>query len=244
MKDWFKARNVWGAAIEALTDDEAGRLMKALWHYTMTGEQAELIGAERGIYAMILLILSQDDERESEISEKRAAAGSIGGKQNQAKQANASFASSEEANQANACNKNKNKNKDKESESEKKKEKEEKERALQENFDLFWAMYPRKESKPEAQRAFAKINPDIRLLQDMLDSIDKWKQSSQWQERQYIPYPATWLHNRKWEDEPPANTPPAPKPSPAASEYKQRNLAGADAEATRKMLEWLDGGDI
>ena len=110
MKDWFKARNIWGAAILTLSDAEAGRLMKALWSYTMTGEQPNLSGAEKGIFALILMTLSQDDSRESEISEKRAQAGSIGGKQKVANQANANFATNEEANQANATNKNKNKN--------------------------------------------------------------------------------------------------------------------------------------
>ena len=104
MKDWFKARNIWGAAIQTLSDAEAGRLMKALWDYTMNGNQQNLSGAEKGIYALILTTLCQDEERDAEISEKRAVAGAIGGKQ---KVANASKCL---ANVANATNKNKNKN--------------------------------------------------------------------------------------------------------------------------------------
>jgi hypothetical protein len=102
MKEWFKARNLWGAAILTLSDTEAGRLMKALWSYTMTGEQPNLSGAERGIFAMIQMTLSQDEAIDAEISKKRAAAGSAGGKQRVANQANATFASNDEANQANA----------------------------------------------------------------------------------------------------------------------------------------------
>ncbi len=115
MKAWFKARNIWGAAIMTLSDTEAGRLMKALWTYTMTGEQPNLSGVERGVFAMIRLTLSEDEVKDAEISEKRAAAGSAGGKQRVANQANASLASIGEANQANALirikNKNKNENK-------------------------------------------------------------------------------------------------------------------------------------
>lgn len=128
MKEWFKARNIWGAAIETLSDAEAGRLMKALWHYTMTGELLTLSGAEKGIFALILMTLSQDEERESEISEKRASAGSLGGKQ---RIANASKSKQmqandfdDEANQANALIRNKSQNKNKEQEKEKDKEKE------------------------------------------------------------------------------------------------------------------------
>ena len=96
MKEWFKARNLWGAAILTLSDTEAGRLMKALWSYTMTGEQPNLSGAERGIFAMIQMTLSQ-------------AAGSAGGKQKVANQANATFATNDVANQANALIRIKNK---------------------------------------------------------------------------------------------------------------------------------------
>ena len=72
MKDWFKARNIWGAAISALSDEEAGRLAKAIWAYTMDGEITEIDGAGKGIFAMILLTLGQDAERDDEISEKRS----------------------------------------------------------------------------------------------------------------------------------------------------------------------------
>lgn len=111
MQEWFKARTIWGAAIETLSDAEAGRLMKAVWHYVATGEQSDVSGAERGIFALILMTLSQDEGYRAEISRKRADAGSMGGKQKVANVANATFANQNVANVANANNKNKNKNK-------------------------------------------------------------------------------------------------------------------------------------
>lgn len=116
MKDWFKARNIWGAAIITLSDAEAGRLAKALWTYTMTGEQQNLSGAEKGIFAMILMTLSQDEQDVADISRKRAIAGSIGGKQTQA---NASKHKHIEANTSNCFNKNKNKEKEEDKEEDK-----------------------------------------------------------------------------------------------------------------------------
>ena len=120
MKEWFKARNVWGATILALPDDEAGRIAKAIWAYTMNGELMPLGGAEKGIFPMILLTLQQDEERESDISAKRSIAA-----KSMHLQANASKSIQMQANdgkcqqmQANADNKNKNKNIDKEQESE------------------------------------------------------------------------------------------------------------------------------
>jgi hypothetical protein len=114
MKDWFKARNIWGAAIISLSDAEAGRLMKALWTYTMTGEKLNLSGSEKAIFAMILMTLGQDEQKDANISTVRAAAGSTGGKQTQA---NASKRKQNEQTQANTSNcSNKNKNKEEERE--------------------------------------------------------------------------------------------------------------------------------
>ena len=71
-------------------------------------------------------------------------------------------------------------------------------------FDRFWGEYPRKEAKPKARIAFEKIDPDETTLQAMLEAIQKWKDSAQWKEDggKYIPHPATWLNQRRWEDEP------------------------------------------
>lgn len=108
MKEWFKARNIWYGAFVALTDAEAGRLAKALWTYTATGEEVELSGNEKGCFAMIKFTLQMDDNERDELSDKRRAAGLAGAL---AKQANATFASDDEAKPANATNKNKNQNK-------------------------------------------------------------------------------------------------------------------------------------
>ena len=108
MKEWFKARNIWNGAFTALSDAEAGRLAKALWHYTTTGEQVELSGNEKGCFAMFVYTLQQDDAESGNLSEKRRSAGSKGGQQRIANQAIASFASEVQAKQAIASNKSKN----------------------------------------------------------------------------------------------------------------------------------------
>lgn len=120
MKDWFKARNIWGAAISALSDEEAGRLAKAIWAYTMDGEIRTIEGAGKGILAMILLTLGQDAERDDEISEKRATAGKKGGLNTSYGKRQQMIANGSTCKQmpANADNKNKNKNIEKEQESE------------------------------------------------------------------------------------------------------------------------------
>ena len=59
MKDWFKARNVWGAAFLSLSDEEAGQLVKALWSYTMTGEEPDLPSTLVGSFAIFKMMLDQ-----------------------------------------------------------------------------------------------------------------------------------------------------------------------------------------
>lgn len=67
-------------------------------------------------------------------------------------------------------------------------------------FDAFWAAYPKKINKQGAQRAFAKVDVPIETL---LQAVETQRRSRQWTEAggQYIPYPATWLNQRRWEDE-------------------------------------------
>lgn len=227
MRDWFKARNIWGAAIFALSDAEAGRLMKALWTYTMTGEQQNLSGAERAIFAMILMTLGQDEQANADISQKRAAAGSMGGKQTQA---NASKEKQNEQMQANASNKNKNKEKEEDIKENNTKEK-------SRGFDVFWAAYPRHTGKQAAQKAFERINPDDDLLNIMLSSISAWKNSDQWTKDggQFIPHPATWLNGRRWEDELPKIVPFKGK-QVTAQMYTQREYTEEELDSVSANL--------
>lgn len=72
-----------------------------------------------------------------------------------------------------------------------------------EAFASFWRVYPKKKSRGQAEKAFKKINPDEQLLASMIAKIEQAKKSEQWQKDggQFIPYPATWLNAKGWEDE-------------------------------------------
>lgn len=70
-------------------------------------------------------------------------------------------------------------------------------------FSEFWDHYPRKVGKTAAERTFKKLKPSTALFQTILAALDAQKCTEQWQRDggQYIPYPATWLNGRRWEDE-------------------------------------------
>lgn len=70
-------------------------------------------------------------------------------------------------------------------------------------FQEFWAAYPNKKAKAVAQKSWEKINPDPKLFAEIMSGLEKAKKSSQWvkNDGQYIPHPATWLNQQRWNDE-------------------------------------------
>lgn len=77
------------------------------------------------------------------------------------------------------------------------------------DFDTFWISYPKKTAKPSAEKAWkkAKINGEF---SSVLIALNKQKESEQWKSDggKYIPNPATWINQRRWEDETTANVEP------------------------------------
>ena len=87
-------------------------------------------------------------------------------------------------------------------------------------FDRFWRLYPRKVNKQAAQRAWLRLAPDMLLCSEMSLALKRQIASEQWQRDggRYIPYPASWLNGRRWEDELPPDTPQRPPDEPQREE--------------------------
>jgi hypothetical protein len=75
---------------------------------------------------------------------------------------------------------------------------------LQNGFNAFWVAYPKKKSKDDALKAYLKINPDEQLQQKIIDAVilattldQDWLKDN----GQYVPFPATYLNGKRWEDE-------------------------------------------
>jgi len=69
------------------------------------------------------------------------------------------------------------------------------------DFEHFWAVYPRREKKEEARRAFvvaveAGISP-----QTLIDKTGEFARSVAGKETRYIAFPATWLRDKRWTDD-------------------------------------------
>ncbi len=69
-------------------------------------------------------------------------------------------------------------------------------------FERFWSYYPKKVGKDAAHRAFLRRKVDDNLLNQMLQAMSLQASSEQWQRNggQYIPNPATWINQGRWQD--------------------------------------------
>ena len=73
-------------------------------------------------------------------------------------------------------------------------------------FEEFWKKYPKHVSRETAKKAFGKqkINGEFQAI---LDDIEAKSKSQQWLKNsgEFIPHPATYLNQRRWEDEKPVD---------------------------------------
>lgn len=77
-----------------------------------------------------------------------------------------------------------------------------KEQPATSGFGEFWAQYPKKMAKGDAERAWTKMKCSA-IVPQILTAIRKAKISTDWTKEfgQFIPHPATWLNRKGWEDE-------------------------------------------
>ena len=70
-------------------------------------------------------------------------------------------------------------------------------------FNEFYSKYPRKVKKQDVKKWFQKNKPRSELFSSMMSSLEQFRGCKDWlkDNGQYIPYPSTWLNQRRWEDE-------------------------------------------
>lgn len=74
---------------------------------------------------------------------------------------------------------------------------------VDDGFASFWENFPRKAAKQDAMKAWRKLKPTGQPLADLMAGLELQKSSEQWRKDsgKYVPYAATWLNGRRWEDE-------------------------------------------
>lgn len=68
-------------------------------------------------------------------------------------------------------------------------------------FEEFWALYPRKVAKKDAEKAWVKLTPENRFaaIQSLPIHIRYWGIAGR--PKECVPHPATWLNGERWTDE-------------------------------------------
>ena len=72
-------------------------------------------------------------------------------------------------------------------------------------FESFWQAYPRnkRKAKQDARKAWDNLKVDGELYTVIMQGLAIQCKSQDWarDDGKYIPYPATWLNGKRWEDE-------------------------------------------
>lgn len=107
-------------------------------------------------------------------------------------------------------------------------------------FDQFWETYPRRIGKIAAEKAW---RAHVRDEAQVIAGVKAWKESGEWVERKYIPYPATFLNQERWSEAPRKEEGNGNKPAvdrqPGVESHGRRALTGF----VRDVRSVRDGGE-
>lgn len=83
----------------------------------------------------------------------------------------------------------------------------------EQRFNLFWEEYPKKIGKQAALKRWLKLKPDPQLFDKIIQAVKEQRGSHQWTKDpkgEFIPGPARWLNEGRWDDVLPTASPGRP----------------------------------
>ena len=89
------------------------------------------------------------------------------------------------------------------------------------DFDEFWEKYPNKIMQEQSASLWLSINPDETRVKEIMDGLNRWLASDQW-ERGIYQSPVNWLRDKRWIDQPPKAVPK--KEQAGAHHYEDEQL--------------------
>ena len=97
----------------------------------------------------------------------------------------------------------------------------------EEQFEKFYAAYPKKVKKQNVKNWFKKHTPSHELFSSMMNSLEQFRASADWKKDggQFIPYPTSWLNQNRWEDE---SIPQESAKKTSKANYEQREYNNLD----------------
>lgn len=180
---YVKAYYDWIEQTAALEDDEKGRLFVAILEYARSGEIPDTLGRESLLFPVFKAVVDRDAQKSGALAQNGAAGG-------RASKANVS--------KCKPTNNIRHKTEDIEHKTED--DIPPKSPSTGDAFERFWSVYPRKIGKQSAKRAFERVKVPLETL---VTAVERQKCSDQWTQNngQFIPHPATWLNQGRWDDE-------------------------------------------
>jgi hypothetical protein len=198
--------------LDELTNEQAGMLFKAMRSFHIEDE-TELDTLTKIVFSPFKNQFNRDSLKYKTTCERRAAAGSMGGKQ---KVANASKPKQKVANLAESDNVSKSKSKSK---SKSESDSEIKDSTATNRFDEFWSMYNKKVDRVKCEKKFAKLKQSEVL--SIFFVLPQYIQSTP--DPQYRKNPLTWLNGNCWKDE----------------AQKTNGLSSAGMATQNAAMEWI-----
>lgn len=153
--------------IAMLSDQDAGRLFKALFEFVDNGTEPDFSdsGALYMCFSFISAQVLRDKEKYDDICEKRAAAGKKGGRQKQANIASATNAKQKQANLA-----------DNENDSDSENETGTNKMKYSKDFEMLWEIYPRKIDKGQAYKKYEARLRDGYSPEELIRAVRNYKE--------------------------------------------------------------------
>lgn len=207
----------YGEYFAELTDEQAGKVIKAIYAFEQGQELPEMSGAAKIAFSAIRNQLVRDNER----WEKKVECGKLGGRPKKSRENQEETKTKPNDNQS----KTEAKPNDKQTKAYMNNELCIMSNELCNNppvvppegdgaepapkepkvtgFDEFWQSYPHKVGKKAALSAWKKLKPNAGLRAKIMESLQTQKSSHQWRREngRYIPNPATWLNQGRWDDQ-------------------------------------------
>lgn len=101
-------------------------------------------------------------------------------------------------------------------------------------FNEFWAVYPRRQGRGAAIKAFAKACT-VDAVESVLEGAKRFAADPNLPPKQYIPMPATWLNQERWSDGPL----PEREMSPEEKLARDQEIIARRRDAERRHTEQL-----
>ena len=218
--------------VKELEDDQKGKLFQAILDYESTGEVPEMDTLIKCVFIPIKRDLDENNEKWDQVKKARSEAGKKGmesryNKTNKAITKPNTVITNDNKAKQDVTNVTVYEHEDVDvDENINNKTSSPPRTASDARFDIFWQTYPKKVGKKAAQSAWKKAKITSEQFQDVIRAIEEQKQSDQWN-RGYIPNPATWLNQGRWDDEvPEARAAPGDVLSEVFAEMERKEAVG------------------